>query len=85
MHILVLLFGLGDERKKVKEKKEKNIWSVQTLELMLRISSHHDYGINTFGGNPEEMREFLNDQSQQMREGICKAHSLSPSIFLNTS
>ena len=85
MHILVSLFGLGDKIKKVKEKKEKNIWSVQTLDLMLRISSQNDYSINIIGGNPKQMQEFLNDQPGQMGEGICKAHSLSLSIFLNTS
>ena len=70
MHLIVWLFGLRDERKKMQAMKEKNIWSVQIIDLMLLKSFHHNYDSNSSGGHPGLILDYVNERNKPKDEGM---------------
>ncbi|XP_034708789.1 uncharacterized protein LOC117931828 isoform X2 [Vitis riparia] len=69
VRLIVWVFGLRDKRKKMLAKKEKNIWSVQIMDLMLRKSSHHNYNISSKGGDPGSSHDFPEYLREEIDEG----------------
>ncbi|RVW75653.1 hypothetical protein VitviT2T_022782 [Vitis vinifera] len=57
MLVILDLIGLIDIQK-LQEKKEKNIWSVQIMDLMLLKSSHRNYYSSFSGCHPGLMKDF---------------------------
>ena len=68
MHLIAWLFGLRDERKKMKADKGKNVWSVQIIDLMLKFSTY-DYDGTPSGCHPGLMRDFP-DRNKPKDEGM---------------
>ena len=57
MHLIVWLFRLRDERKKMKANKGNDVWFVQIMDLMLKFSTY-DYNGTSSGCHPGLMRDF---------------------------
>lgn len=70
MSLIVWVFGLRDKRKKMLAKKEKNTWSVQIMDLMLRKSSHHNYNISSKGCDPGPNPDFPDYLCEKIDEGM---------------
>lgn len=70
MRLILWVFGSRDKRKKILAKKEKNIWSGQIMDLMLRKSSHNNYNISSKGGYPGPSHDFPDYLREEIDEGM---------------
>ncbi|KAL6323540.1 hypothetical protein AAG906_039118 [Vitis piasezkii] len=68
VRLIVWVFGSRDKRKKMLAKKEKNIWSVQIMDLMLRKSSHYNYDRRRDRGRRPDFPDYLREEIDEGRE-----------------
>ncbi|RVW70478.1 hypothetical protein CK203_056170 [Vitis vinifera] len=83
MLVILDLIGLIDIQK-LQEKKEKNIWSVQIMDLMLLKSSHRNYYSSFSGCHPGLMKDFP-DSYEPENTGILVHCDFERRIELETA